>query len=103
MFQRLILIAIATLPALLPLLLVSLYFRRFSERKLLIVRLLTGTGDGRSLRRETNVRREQWKTKLDLDLPAYFYPTGIAAGLTTIGTLMILARDPGQASPLPNV
>jgi hypothetical protein len=95
-------IIVALLPAMLPPLLVILYFRRFSERRVLILSLL-GTGEGRSLRRETDMRRQAWKTNLDLDLPAYIYPTAIASVLTAIGTLFVLARFDNAQAPLPSI
>jgi hypothetical protein len=103
MFQMLLPIGFALLPAVLPPLLVALYFRRFDQRKLQIAGLLSTSWQKRALRRETDVRREEWKNKLDLDLAAYLYPTGIASVLTAFGTLLVFARFPGSSSPLPDV
>ena len=85
--------------ALLPLLVVFVYFRRFTRRKEQIASRLEradAAGTARDMRRETQMQHREWKTKLDLDLPSYLYPTAIASVLAATGMVLIFTKYAGD-------
>src|SRR5262245_7252991 len=93
--RSVLLVAIAFLLALLPLLRVWLFFKRFSRRKDLIVSLLNrahSKGGLRAIRPETKQQLARWEKELDLDFRSYVFPTAIASVFAAVGIPIIVAK-----------
>lgn len=95
----------AVLPACLPMFLLFVYFRRFTERKRMISRLLDRSvrfGRRVESKRIVEMHREEWKSRLNLDLLSYIYPMLIASCLVFAGTVVLISKaDPGNRLQLP--
>ncbi|HEY1304777.1 MAG TPA: hypothetical protein VGF24_14540 [Vicinamibacterales bacterium] len=92
-------------PASLFALLLYAYTRRFSHRKELIRSLLTNSNAiGKysvAFRASVDMRSEEWRRRLDLDIEAYLYPIALSTVLTFGAMVVLISKYSQNALGLP--
>jgi hypothetical protein len=93
---------LAILPGLLHPLLLWIYFLRFRERKDLIKVLLDRSvaSGSASNRGEREKQKEEWKDKLDLNVPSFVAPVTITSLISIAGVVVIFDKHFGSANLL---